>query len=116
MRSDALLFAGVLLLGAAPARAEGAPPDGKAIYARRCAGCHGGDGRADTKPGKKYKIADLADPSWPLAWGRPRIHQVIVEGVPGQMPAWREKLTDAEVDAVTTYVLGLSAASGAHTK
>ena len=103
------LFAAALLLSATAAGAEGTPPDAKAIYARRCAGCHGGDGRADTKPGKKYKIANLADPSWPLAWNRERIRKVIAEGVPGQMPAWGDKLTAAEIDAVAVHVLGLSA-------
>jgi mono/diheme cytochrome c family protein len=104
------LLATLLMLAAAStARAEGTAPDAKAIYARRCAGCHGGDGRGDTKPGKKYKIANLSDPSWPLAWDRVKIRKVIAEGVPGQMPAWSDKLTAQEIDAVAGHLLGLSA-------
>lgn len=104
------LLAAVVLWGGVPcARAADALPDGKAIYARRCAGCHGEDGKGQTKPGKKYKIANLADPSWPLAWSPERVHKVIVDGVPGQMPAWGAKLSAAEIDAVARYVLALAA-------
>lgn len=104
-----LLLAALVLSLPAAALAEAAPP-AKALYARRCAGCHGADGRADTKPGKKYKMANLAGPAWPRAWSREKIRAVIAEGVPGQMPAWREKLSDAEIDALAGYVLTLSAA------
>ena len=103
----ALLLAAALL-GASTAAADPDLAAGAAVWTKRCASCHGADGKGDTKVGKKYKVADLSDPSWPLAWTAPRVRKVIEDGVQGQMPAWKEKLSPAEIEAVTAYVFTLS--------
>ena len=40
--------------------------DGKAIYTKECAKCHGADGKATTKMGKKLKCRDLTPKSYTL--------------------------------------------------
>lgn len=52
----ALLLAAVLLTGA-PADAD----SGKANFEKICATCHGKEGHADTKKGKKLKAADYRE-------------------------------------------------------
>jgi len=44
-------------LGLAAAQAE----DGKALYEKDCAKCHGADGKGDTKMGKKLGCKDYTD-------------------------------------------------------
>lgn len=36
--------------------------DGKALYEKECAKCHGSDGKGDTKMGKKLGAKDYSDP------------------------------------------------------
>jgi len=52
----ALVVALVFLFGP-PARAD----EGKAEFEKVCSSCHGAEGHADTKKGKKLKAADYRD-------------------------------------------------------
>lgn len=69
---------------------------GREVYAERCASCHGVDGGGAFGPG--------------LGGGKvverfPRVEEhraVVVEGR-GSMPAWGERLSDEEIDAVVRY-------------
>lgn len=112
------LFALALCLAAAPAyaeapdagAAEAAPPPGQAIYERRCAGCHGDDGKGDTRVGRKYDIADFTDRKWAKGWSKAQVMKTVREGVKDQMPAWGEKLSKDEIAAVAEYVFRLAGA------
>ena len=55
MKNQYLASAAMALCLALPAIAA----DGEAVYAKKCAKCHGDDGKGDTKIGKKLKIEDL---------------------------------------------------------
>ncbi|MFQ5847033.1 MAG: c-type cytochrome [Candidatus Methylomirabilales bacterium] len=100
-----------------PARAQGQPPEGKALYDRYCAGCHGQEGRGDGP------AADLLSP-------RPRdfttgvfkirtttsgevptdedLFRTITRGMPGSaMPGW-EKLSEAERWELVRYIKSFS--------
>jgi mono/diheme cytochrome c family protein len=101
---QALLFA--LLLAAPLAHADA--PDGAAIYVKRCAGCHGEDGKANTRPGRKYAIADFTEAGWAKDWTPEKIQQTVAEGVKGKMPAFQDKLSPAEMQAVSARVLELA--------
>lgn len=69
---------------------------GERVFARNCASCHGrgGDGGMGPK---------LADGRVVERYPDPRDHrEVVVEGR-GAMPAWGDRLTDEEIDAVVRY-------------
>ena len=58
MKNHPILAAVLLFLGATLVSSAA---DGKAVWADKCAKCHGEDAKGDTKMGKKLKIADLSD-------------------------------------------------------
>ncbi len=59
MRMKKLLTLTIAVLGAAALSASAA--DGKALYEKDCAKCHGADGRGETKMGKKLGAKDYTD-------------------------------------------------------
>jgi mono/diheme cytochrome c family protein len=81
--------------------ASSARSRGKSIFKKRCAACHGMNGRGDTKLGKRFKIPSLAS-SHASTW---KINRVIKHGVPkSKMRAYKQKLNARELDAVTAFV------------
>lgn len=75
---------------------------GVRLFANNCAVCHGADG------GGNYGFPNLADRDW-LYGGTPeKIHETLVLGRAGNMPAWGALLGEQQVLAVTEYVLELS--------
>lgn len=85
----------VALLGlAAAARADGA------LFAKKCAACHGKDGKG-TPVGKKMGAKDLA--ATKLSEGD--LVKVISEGR-GKMSAYKGKLSDAEIQSLAKFVRG----------
>ena len=77
-----------------------------AIYARRCASCHGKDGRAKTFKAKFNGARDLTDSQWQESVSDERIYNSIMNGR-GKMPAFGKKVTEEQVDALVSYVRGL---------
>ena len=80
-----------------PALAE---VDGKALYESKCAMCHGKDGVA--KPMAKGS-SNLNDPAYQKANDAAAIAKVTSEGK-NKMPAYKGKLSDAEIQAVAAHV------------
>jgi len=70
-----------------------ASADGAAVYGK-CKGCHGTDGKGNAA----LKIAPF-DASKPEA----ALKAVIADGK-GKMPAYKGKLSDAEIDEVTKHI------------
>lgn len=84
---------------------------GGRLYRQNCAECHGNSGEGD--PNWRQRDAEGLFPPPPLngtghAWHHPRkmLHHVIANGSPGgqgRMPAWRDKLSDEEIDAIISW-------------
>jgi len=72
---------------------------GKAVYALRCAACHGDKGQGLVGP-------NLTDKHWVHGGGKlGDIYKVVAEGVPAKgMPAWDKQLTPAELTSVVAFV------------
>jgi cytochrome c6 len=90
-----LVAAAVAVSLAGPALAV----DAAALFASRCASCHGKDGKG-TSTGKKMGAKDLS-----LEMKEPvkEIAEDIANGT-GKMPAFKGKLTQEEIDALAKYV------------
>jgi mono/diheme cytochrome c family protein len=67
--------------------------DGRHLFLMNCAHCHGEDARGDEGP-------DLHD----LHRSDARIHDVITAGIKGEMPSFGKKLSDPDVQALTSYL------------
>lgn len=84
---------------------------GGRLYQQNCAECHGN--AAQGAPNWRQRDADGMFPPPPLngtghAWHHPRnmLHHVIANGSPGgqgKMPAWRDKLSDEEIDDIIAW-------------
>lgn len=102
-RASAVGVAQVEAVRAQAAASASAQPDGAAIYARRCAGCHlpGGQGLPNAVPDLRGHALLKAPDAAPLA-------RVLLGGVgtPGlfRMPPFRDDLNDAEIAALATHL------------
>lgn len=91
-----VLFALAALCLAAAARAD----DAAALFAKRCASCHGKDGKG-TPVGQKMGVKDLAESKL----SETETAAVISDGK-GKMTAFKGKLTEAEIQSLAKYVKG----------
>jgi cytochrome c6 len=87
----AILFTAGVAAADTPAAAE--------IFAKRCAGCHGKDGKGGTPMAQKLAVKDISA----LASSEDEIEKAI-EGGKGKMPAFKGKITDAEIESLAKYI------------
>ena len=76
----------------------------RAVFTANCARCHGADGKG-TALGQSLETPDLTDKDLHNNLSNAKIRKVILNG-DGSMPAFKTKLSTAEVAALTTYVRG----------
>ena len=98
----ASIASAALLMAAAPAQAPADSAssislpdspvlgaDGKAVYMKKCKKCHGADGKAQTKMGKKYEMGPI-----PGKLDKAKVGKVIKNGKANtKMKAFKEKLS-----------------------
>src|SRR5215469_10975138 len=94
-----LMFVLLLLSFAALAAAEN---PGKAVFASKCALCHGPDGKGNTSIGKSLQIADLHSADVQKLTDDD-LKTVITNGK-NKMPPFKGKLTDEQVLQVISYI------------
>jgi cytochrome c6 len=107
------MLAAAVTFGATHARAEDAPGgamDVPALWQKNCASCHGDDGKGQTKAGKSKKVKDLTSPEIRAKFDRDRMIKATKGGLKSedgkeQMKPYGEKLSDAEIAALTDYVI-----------
>lgn len=76
---------------------------GAALFAENCASCHGDSGTGDREQG----APNLADAIWLYGGDQTSLVQTITNARFGVMPAWGQRLNEADVRAVSTYVHSL---------
>jgi mono/diheme cytochrome c family protein len=95
-----ILILGFLLFSFAALAAAQNP--GKAIFASKCALCHGPDGKGNTSIGKSLKIADLHSADVQKL-SDDDLKTVITNGN-NKMPPFQGKLTDEQMLQVISYI------------
>ena len=93
------------LLIAAPCAFAGGGPDAAAIYKGKCAMCHGADGAGQTPTGKTMKLRDLRSADVQKQTDE-QLAKWIADGK-GKMPAYKTKLSAAEIDALVGFIRSL---------
>jgi mono/diheme cytochrome c family protein len=108
-----LAWAGIALMASASSFA--APLDGKALYEKNCAACHGADGQGGTQEVKGPRLAGDAS-----QWSLKLFNRAVMEGkddegkaLEAPMPHWKDAAfqsdhgkppTSAEVTAIYRYL------------
>ena len=82
------------------------PFDAASLYDKKCAECHGKDGRSHTFRGKHTHSRDLTDAQWQDQVSDERIYNSIARGK-DKMPAFGKKLSDADINSLVTFVRSL---------
>jgi cytochrome c6 len=80
--------------------------DGAAIYKAKCAACHAADGSGQTPMGKSMKLRDLRSPEVQKLTDK-ELFTITADGK-RKMPAYKGKLTEAEINALVTYIRDLA--------
>jgi mono/diheme cytochrome c family protein len=93
---------GLIFFVAGPSRAD----DAAALYKTKCAMCHGPDGSGNTPTGKAMKVADLRSDEVQKKTDA-QLTETIASGK-GKMPAFKGKLTDAQINDLVKYVRELA--------
>lgn len=75
----------------------------QALFNENCATCHGKNGTADTFHGWLVGAQDLTDNQWQAMTSDEEIVHAIKTG-PSAMPAFENKLSGAEIEALAAYV------------
>jgi mono/diheme cytochrome c family protein len=102
-------FALVLTLSlSAAAYAEDSAAD---LWKAKCKGCHGDDGKAQTKMGEKEKIPDLTNAEFQKKHTDAQFKDVITNGSKenAKMKAFKDKLTPEQIDSLVKYIRGMQA-------
>ena len=79
-----------------------------------CASCHGADGKAQTKQGKKLKIRDYTDAKVQAELKDEEMVKAILEGVKGdggkeRMKGFKDELSEQEAKDLVAYIRTLKA-------
>lgn len=97
----------VLAIGIAGLSGRAFADTGEETFNKKCAMCHGKDGKGQTPMGKKLNIKDLTDDA---AQGKKdqELEKTILEGKPDtKMAAFKGKLSGDEIKAVLAHIRSL---------
>lgn len=84
------------------------------MWKSKCGSCHGVDGKADTKQGKKMGIGDMSTAAWQTEFTDEKIRKAITDGLSREkngkqqdMDPLGKELEPAQIDALIKYARGL---------
>lgn len=77
--------------------------EGSQVFADNCAACHGENAEGDRTQG----APNLADAIWLYGGDYDTLHATVTNARFGVMPSWTDRLSEAEIRSVATYVHGL---------
>ncbi|MEA2236635.1 MAG: hypothetical protein QOC81_1359 [Thermoanaerobaculia bacterium] len=83
-----------------------AAPGAADTYKSKCASCHGPDGKGQTTVGKAMKVRDLSSAEVQKQ-SDTDLQKVISDGK-AKMPAYKSKLSVADISSLVAYVRGLA--------
>ena len=117
--SAALLTAGAPARQGNPAAAKVTNPvsatpeslaQGKQVYQRRCASCHGSNGEGGLGNDLVGPAPSLVDATWEHGSTDGEIFDVIKNGIPPEfmMVAWKDDLKDDEIWSVVNYLRSMA--------
>jgi cytochrome c6 len=98
----ALMVLVAIVVAAPTLLADAAAADGAAVYKSKCAICHGADGKGQTGTGKSLKLRSLRA----TKLTDPQLTKIVADGK-GRMPAYKTKLSTAEIEAVVKFIRSL---------
>lgn len=104
--TDAILAADKAASPAAEKAAVGGKPS--ELYMKKCAKCHGDDGKAQTEKGKKMKAQDFTDPDFQQHVGDDKLIDAITNGTEKNMPAFGKTLSAEEIAGLAKEVRSFS--------
>ncbi len=81
-------------------------PGAAGIFKTKCASCHGTDGSGQTTVGKSLKIRDLRSPEVQKQTDAD-LQKIITDGK-GKMPAFKAKLSIADISSLVAYIRGMA--------
>jgi cytochrome c oxidase cbb3-type subunit 3 len=79
---------------------DAAAQAGKVVFEDNCAACHGEDGKGDINVG----APNLTDAIWLYGGDEKTLTETVTYSRFGVMPAWQNRLTEAQIRAVSAYV------------
>ena len=97
IRNAAFILIAIFFAGSAFAQVPGAD-----TFKAKSAMCHGADGLAATPTAKNFKVVSLKDPSQ-VKLTDAELTAATMNGK-GKMPAYKDKLTDAQIKDVIGYI------------
>jgi len=74
---------------------------------KKCASCHGEDGKGQTKMGQKLNVKDLTGAAIQAKSDADLEKQISEGNKAKKMPAYKSKLSPEEIKAVVKYIRGL---------
>jgi cbb3-type cytochrome c oxidase subunit III len=83
--------------------------DARGLFVENCARCHGEDGRAKTFHGRIVGAQNFTDAKWHTDTSNDEIIRAIKTGH-DKMPAFEDKLSEPEIEALAAYVQTFNAA------
>lgn len=95
----AIVICSLMVLGASSMRSYSATPS---VYVTKCQPCHGATGAGESPTGRMLNVKSFND-STVISMDDPSLSNVILDGS-GNMPAYRETLTDDQISNLVQYL------------